>query len=485
VDAYNEAGHRALMQLFAEEGEPARVKEVYCNLQNRLSEDLEVAPDVATTELYRSLLPTGAQRVIPHPVPAEVLRLPADIARPNGEGASEDAARIFGLGRRTGVPRITIMPPSALGAHDFHHQLAGSLIEDVTLGLCRLKTLSVVAPHTAWELSQTGKKALFRAFRIDYAVETQLIDDGGGSVLSVKLLTAPDRSIVWTEQFAFSRDLNARNYRDLSARIVMWLNEGVERTELTLYEREPDPTAYHLYLLGKRHLRSTDLPSIRRARRVFRSALSNCSDFVPAISGLARTFQLEWLLLARNDKELLAEAEVLARRALEIDVDDARGHRELGVCHLYAGRFDESLYALDQAERRNPQFADLIMDHSDALLHAGQASLALHKMKQAIEMNPLCPDTYWWAAGGANYQLHRYQDAVECLSRMRDQSPVYRLLAASWAKLGERERAREYVRRTREIHPDFSVGGLLSLIPFRDPSYAKHYEDGLREAGFS
>jgi len=484
VDAYNEAGHRALMQLFAEEGEPARVQEVYRNLQNRLLEDLGVEPDVATTELYRSLLPTGAHRVFAPPPRPDLVRIPAGPIASNAEDGGEEATRILALGRQSGVPRITIMPPTTMGAQDFRHQLAGSLVEDVTIGLCRLKALSVVAPHTAWELSTAGKKALFRAFHIDYAVETQLLDHGTGPLLAVKLLTASDREIVWTDQFAFSRELAARNYRDLSARIVLSLSDGVERAELGLYEREPDASAYHLYLLGKRHLRSTDLPSIRRARRVFRNALNNCPDFVPAVSGLARTFQLEWLLLARNDNELLAEAEALAYRALEIDSDDARGHREIGVCHLYAGRFDESLYALDQAERRNPQFADLIMDHSDALLHAGQATVALQKLKQAIEMNPLCPDTYWWAAGGANYQLHRYQDAVECLSRMRDPSPVYRLLAASFAKLGERERAREYVRMTREIHPDFSVGGLLSLIPFRDPSYAKHYEDGLREAGF-
>ena len=71
------------------------------------------------------------------------------------------------------------MPPVAIGGQDYGHHLAASLIEDVTIGLCRFKSLSVVAPHTAWELSQNGKRALLRSFRIDYAVETRLLSRDG------------------------------------------------------------------------------------------------------------------------------------------------------------------------------------------------------------------------------------------------------------------------------------------------------------------
>jgi hypothetical protein len=50
--------------------------------------------------------------------------------------------------------------------------------------------------------------------------------------------------------------------------------------------------------------------------------------------------------------------------------------------------------------------------------------------------------------------------------------------------LGEREKATSYVRKAQEIHPDFSVDGWLSIVPIRDPTFAQHYEQGLREAGF-
>ena len=160
-------------------------------------------------------------------------------------------------------------------------------------------------------------------------------------------------------------------------------------------------------------------------------------DFVPAISGLARTYQREWLLLARGDSELLAEAERLARLALEIDPDDARGYRELGVCTLYAGRFDESLEALRQAEMRNPQYADLLVGLCGRAAARLRASRRLRRSPSDRAQSAL-PGPYWWTAGGANFHLQRYAEAIECMSRMRDQSPAYRLLAASWAMLGDR-----------------------------------------------
>ncbi len=105
-------------------------------------------------------------------------------------------------------------------------------------------------------------------------------------------------------------------------------------------------------------------------------------------------------------------------------------------------------------------------------------------INRAIELNPLGPDRYWWVAGGANFHLQRYREAIESMSRMRDNSPAYRLMAASWALLGESEKAAEYVRRAKDIHPDFNVESWLAILPIRDRTFAQHYEHGLREAGF-
>lgn len=481
VDPYNEVAHRALMRLFAEDREPARISDLYKNLRTRLQEDLGVSPDEATTALYESLLPGRG------PATTAPLRVEPKSSAPTipdqEETVSEGEA--VAIPDRSGAPRVTVLPPPPIAGQDYGHQLAVSLIEDVTIGLCRSKSLSIVAPHTAWELSQSGKRALLRKFKIDYSVETQLQNRSGELWLVVKLLNANTRDILWVEQYQFDPNQMARQYRELSLRIVLLLVDTIERNELALYTTEHDAKAYHLYLAGQRYLRKLDLPNVRRARRLFRAATGTCPDFVPALSSLAQTYQREWLLMARGDQDLIQEAERLAVHCIDVDPDDARGYRELGVCSLYSGRFDESLQAFEQAELRNAQHADVLVDFADALEHACEPSKALQKVNRAVGLNPLCPDWYWWVAGGANFHLQRYNDALDCMSRMRDPSPAYRLIAASWALLGDREKAQSFVRKTKEIHPDFSVSSWLSILPIRDPEYAKHYEQGLREAGFS
>jgi DNA-binding SARP family transcriptional activator/tetratricopeptide (TPR) repeat protein len=488
VDPYNEVGHRALMALHGEENETARIRDVYHSLERRLGNDLGIAPSAATRHLYERLVPTSfAESTEMAEAPASPATLGGAPAAPRGTRPEADETRdelaTQSSPTPAGGPRLTVLPPP--DGRTFHHQLAVSLIEDITIGLCRFRALSVIAPHTAWQLSNREKHLLLQSLGIDYVVETRLQNRGGEHWLAVRLINAVTREILWTDQYLFVQAQTPGEYRELSLRIILSLVERVERAELAHYDRVQDATAYRLFLTGQRYLRTLDLPRVRRARRAFKSALAACEDFVPALSGLARTYQLEWLLLARGDQEILREAERLAHLSIDIDPDDARGYRELGICAAYSGRFDESLQALAQGESCLPRYADLLNDYAEALVHACEPAEALAKITQAIELNPLCPDQYWWAAGGANYQLQRYEDAIRCLSRMKDQTAVFRLLAASHAMLGERDQARDYVRRARDENPDFEVTSFLSTVPFRKPETVQAYEHGLREAGFN
>ncbi len=212
-------------------------------------------------------------------------------------------------------------------------------------------------------------------------------------------------------------------------------------------------------MLGRQSLTALDLPSARRARQAFKAAIGLAPDFVPAISGLARTYQIEWLLLACAAMAACwPEAERLAARAIELDENDARGYRERGICHLYARHYEACLDAYARAEELNPQHADLIADHADALVHASDPDAALEKIAHAIELNPLAPDSYWWTAGGANYLTGNYQASIAAIGRMHNRTPALQLQAASHAMLGERERGGAIASsRPGTSTPEFSI----------------------------
>jgi DNA-binding SARP family transcriptional activator/tetratricopeptide (TPR) repeat protein len=483
VDGYNEVGPRTLMRLHAEGGRLDLARNVYNELKTLLAKELETEVDPATAQLVVALhAPENRQKPSINPVTdARGAGNRAPGARLSDRASVEDAA--MEPVRSAGVPKLAILMPPPVTSEA--HATACALIDDVTIGLCRFKGLTVVAPHTAWQLAEEAKQQdAFQRFNLDYVAESRLHPLGSEAVLAVKLYSARSREIIWADHFAFTPASSAQQYRELSLRIMLSLTSRVERAELARYDLAQHPTAYHWYLVGRQSLTALDLPSARRARQAFKTAVSLAPEFVPAISGLARTYQIEWLLLARGDGGLLAEAGRLAARAIELDENDARGYRESGICHLYARHYDACLDAYARAEDLNPQHADLIADHADALVHSSDPEAALAKINRAIELNPLAPDSYWWTAGGANYLVGNYAASIEAIARMNNRTPALQLQAASHAMLGARAAAAECVEQAREVHPEFSIAKWLSIVPFKDERHIRHYEEGLRLAGF-
>ena len=96
-------------------------------------------------------------------------------AQPRRSNAAAAAGRDPPGYRLSFVPRVVLLPP----LQDFKQasipkHLAPALVEDVTIGLSRLKSVSVIAPHTAWQLDPFTALDEVRAHQIDYAVESRI-----------------------------------------------------------------------------------------------------------------------------------------------------------------------------------------------------------------------------------------------------------------------------------------------------------------------
>lgn len=104
------------------------------------------------------------------------------------------------------------------------------------------------------------------------------------------------------------------------------------------------------------------------------------------------------------------------------------------------------------------------------------------KFERAIDLNPLAPDHYWWV--GATIQLHQqeYARAIDMCSRMESDTNVLRILTASHALLGNISEARRYGSRMKELYPSMGPSSAGKIAPFKDNSFQKIMEKGLRLA---
>ncbi|ASR11548.1 peptide antibiotic resistance protein (plasmid) [Rhizobium leguminosarum bv. viciae] len=378
------------------------------------------------------------------------------------------------------LPRLVLLPPTSKHA-DAGLALANALIEDVTIELCALRNISIVAPHTAGQIRRDSEKAAVVArHSIAYLLDTRLSEEG----LFAQLVYFPTDEIIWANRFTMTPDILPRQRRLIAQQLTMSVARELAENEEERLRFEANPEAYHAYLVGSSLMSKLTLPHIRRARKAFKQSLSHKADFSPSFTGLARTFTSEWLVTAQGNNELLHLAEQNALRAIERDPASAAGHRELGVTKLYLGDVDASVAALDLAQQLSPHFADVIYSHADTLVHASRPGDALAKIRRAISLNPIAPDAYLWCAAGASFFLEQYEEAIAYVEAMKDKAPAHRIAAASCAMIGDRKRALFHRQRAESINPVFDVEKWLAIVPFKEDWQKKLYREGLLRAGF-
>ena len=458
VDPHNEAASRAQMLSQAASGNLELAQTVYHNLREGL-EQLGRRPEDQTTDLYfRLRSPVGSREF-----------------------------DIGGRRRDPGIPSLCLLKPYGDATQSHGWRLARSLVVDVTIGLCRTSLIRIIAPHTAEQIADPSDLAQSATLMTDYAVSTEVLghaSKANADQVVFTLYSVVSRQILWTERVDIVEHLSVEAYNVLTAGLMTSLVRWIDHTEISSFSLRADPSAYVMFLAGQRSLSSLDLPSIRRGRIMLAKAFRQSPSFAPTVSAMARSFQLEWLLTARGDPDLLEQSELYARSAVEVDPYEARGYRELGFCWLYRKQFDRCLEQYGRAECLSPQHADIIADYADALVHDGQLDAALQKIDRAIELNPLCQDTYHWTKGAAHYFQFNYGEAITSILRMRDQTPALKLLAAAYAQRGDKAEAGWCKTRTMDVYPDMTVAKWTDIVPFRDPRQVKHYVEGLREAGF-
>ena len=100
-----------------------------------------------------------------------------------------------------------------------------------------------------------------------------------------------------------------------------------------------------------------------------------------------------------------------------------------------------------------------------------------------MRLNPYHPDWYFWYFGDAHFLSCDYEETVNTLHQMRDQSEAHRLLASSYAHLDLMEEAHFHAQQVLRIHPNFSLEHWCNVPPNKDPRENEIFIDGLRKAG--
>jgi adenylate cyclase len=406
----------------------------------------------------------------PGPVSAELPPVPSELAPPFAEAT------------------VAVLPLDNLSDDPRNAHLCDGFTGDIITNLSRFRDLLVIARHSAFLFKNRdlAPSQIAGQLGVRYLMSGALQRSGRKLRLRVQLTAADTDRVLWSERysgdlgdlFAFQDDVTAM----IAARLAVQISAAEQRRLLA--EHPPDLRAYGLILrgqdLGMRFRREANL----HARRLFEQAADIDPDYGRCYAGMSRTFNLAWRYRWTSDpRRALDKAVDLANAAIGYDSLDARGYGELGFAQLYKKHHDESLTAYERAIELNPNDADILAEMGDALSYAGQSEQAIDLLSRAMRLNPYYPDWYLWYLGEAHFHLRDFERAIETLHKMRDPSEAHRLLASSYAHLGEMDEARYHAQQVKRVHPNFSVQHWRKVPPYKNPQQVEVLIEGLQKAG--
>lgn len=245
--------------------------------------------------------------------------------------------------------------------------------------------------------------------------------------------------------------------------------------------------AYLLWYRGSRYFNVAPRPdTMSAARALAQRALSIDPNFGRAQALLAyiRT-QEGYFRFVENWQEALQEGYDLAKVAVTANPDDWYAQEVRAFATMNLRRYEESLVVFDKAIGLAPAQPTTLTTSALPLLFLGRPDEAIRRLRTAERLNPFHNWSVPQFLGMGFYMKEEYEAALVQLetSAMLNPNFIGNLLwrAATYAQLGQQEKAREAVAAILKINPEASVSG--GFIKISDAAIMARFEDGLRKAG--
>jgi TolB-like protein/Tfp pilus assembly protein PilF len=291
--------------------------------------------------------------------------------------------------------RIAVLPfldlTAAAGGTCFGDGLTWELIH----GLTRIESLSVVAWNSAAQLRSEGMPdiALIREKLQVHAILAGSIRRSGDRLRVVaQMIDTASGVYLWSETYERRVDDTADIQQEISEAIITTLSIRLgsaksNRRTSTAY----DPEAYQLYLKGRGQWNQRTESGIREALESFQQAVVRDERFAAAYAGIADAYALLAEYGLQQPAEVLVQAKIAARRALEIDPSLGEAHCSLGLLiALHEWKWREAEAHFRRALDLNPGYATA--HHwlaCDFLPIFGRFEEAMREIEIAVALDPL------------------------------------------------------------------------------------------------
>jgi adenylate cyclase len=335
-------------------------------------------------------------------------------------------------------------------------------------------------------------KLVGRELGVRYALEGSVQRGGDRIRVSVQLIDAQSGGHLWAERFDRERGDLFQVQDEISRRVAYSLTRQLNKAELERGQRErsSNPDSVDLVLrAGALEFGGTHPDKQAAQLKLCEQAVQLDSRNADAWAGIA-TIKASAVVIgwSQTPSEDLRSAMAASEQALAINPHHPIAVSAKGRIFLAQRDFAGALEAFEHAIELNPSHPDYRQMAGVAKIMLGRAEEALESLNEAIRLSPrdLHIADYYMCMGVAYWELERYPEALNWFERSKAQNSRIEatkfLLASTYLRMGEQEKANAAVREVLQTKPDWTTKLVESSYPLRSASLVALVDD-LRKAG--
>jgi TolB-like protein len=418
---------------------------------------------------------------------------PVQVYRVRLSGAAPSSRPVLPLPDK---PSIAVLPFRNMSGDPEQEYFADGIVDEIITALSRFRSLFVIARNSTF--SYKGRpvdvKQVGRELGVRYVLEGGVRKAPNRVRIIGQLIDTTTGAHIWADRFEGGREDIFDLQDQVTASVVGAIAPKLEQAEIERAQRKPTESldAYDHYLRGLANLyQLTNRKAADEALRLFQSAIELDPAFVPPHCSAA------WCYAQRKSQGWVtdrvretAEAERLARRAVELSKDDAVALSSAGWVLAYlVGDLDAGVGFIDRALVFNPNLGMAWYFSGWLRVWLGKPNEAIEHFAHVMRLSPVDPFIAYEQIGTAHAHFFagRYDEASSwarmALRELPDLVPALRIAAASDASAGRLDDAERAMARMRQIDPTRSISNLREVLGPYGPEEFARYAEGLRKAG--
>jgi TolB-like protein/Flp pilus assembly protein TadD len=412
-----------------------------------------------------------------------------------------------------GAKSVAVLPFENMSSDEESQFFSDGVMEDILTHLARLEDIKVISRTSSMHYKGTTKKIteIAKELGVAYVLEGSVRQYDNKVRIVAQLIDALEDNHVWANNF--DRELEISDIFTIQSEVSLLIANALEvnispEVKSTFDESPTQNTdAYQKLLKGRSLADSRTLEGLTKSKEVLESAILLDPNYADALAELGNT---TWLLgyYFNGAEEAYKKAEALANKALSINANNQRAHSVLANVYIRTNKFSEGSKAFEKALSLNPSDATTHHHYSIYFDNIGNTEKAFYHSEHAITYDPLSLIInfhYLSLLMSSNRlddaELHLkkmeilFEDADQQFARFygnlylaekkyHEAIPYFEIemvlsrhvegeLGYCYAKIGNSEKAKEYMKKVPESIYD--INAAIIYFALENPDSAYHY----------